>query len=384
MRSPHDFTLGFRLKYRKNRDLVNLTHRYPIAIDLSCPEEISAIQVTANGDNPRVCAMAQQLSTANDGTPSDADRVAFIRHVLSGHGFKGKSVALLPPLDSILSYPLRIELGKQETLEDGIVREASNALGFPLEEAVLDYASVLPDPRGKRNVSEVLVVAIRRADMQRYTRLIQEAGGRLEILESAATAIVRMHAAGSTLRAATDVLCNIGRQRSEIVVVNKDGIVAHRNINWGTNELRRKLVDNLDLEGTERDADFLIRKHGLGDTNTSDGHGDELQSHGGSLGSVSQLVTPQVAAFVHEVHSVAGYVRSRTASIAFEGVFLYGDGASIRGLAPYIQEELGIQTKAVDPFQVIDVSDRCASPVSTSNGSFALALGLALRRYAWL
>ena len=113
-------------------------------------------------------------------------------------------------------------------------------------------------------------------------------------------------------------------------------------------------------------------------------YGDELQSHGGAMGSVSQLVTPQVAAFVHEVHSVAGYVRSRTASIAFEGVFLYGDGASIRGLAPYIQEELGIQTKAVDPFQVIDVSNKCASPGSTSNGSFALALGLALRRHAWL
>lgn len=364
--------------------MVNLTHRYPIAIDLSCPEEISAVQIALNGGAPCVKAMTQRLSEDEAGSPSEDDRIDFIRTVLGSGGFKGKSVALLPPLDMILSYPLRVEIGKQESLEEGIVREAAGALGFPLEEAVIDYASVLPDPGGARNVNEVLMIAARSEDVNRCMQQVQKAGGSLEILESAATALVRVHTAAKALDNSLALLCNVGRQRSEMVVVSRDGMVAHRNVNWGTNILRRKLAENLELGNRERDANFLLRNHGLEDALPSTGESDPLQSGAGAFGSTAQLVSPLVDAFIHELRSVTGYVRSRAATIAFEGVFLYGDGASVRGLDGYVQEELGMQTKAMDPFKGIGVWDTCSAPDGMSRGSYALALGLALRRFQWL
>jgi type IV pilus assembly protein PilM len=365
---------------------VKLTQRYPIAIDMSCPDEMSAVQLATQGGRPRIHAMIQQAATTGSDMPTEADRMGFIQEVMHERGFKGKHVALLPPLDMLVCYPLRVELGKQETLEEGIVREATTTLGFPLEEAILDYASVLPDPGGQRNITEVLIIAARSDDVNRCTRQVQGAGGSLEILESAATALVRVHMAATAQQPqGPALLCNVGRRRSEIVVVHGNGIVAHRNVNWGTNRLRRKLVENLELAGGDRDADFLLRNHGLADTEPSSPGDAPAPSSEAPLGdSVAHLVASLVDAFVHELHSVAGYVRSRVATVTFEGVFLYGDGASVCGLDRHVEEELGIPTTSVDPFQGLGLSTTVPPPGVASNESYALALGLALRRYQWL
>ncbi len=363
---------------------MNVAPRHPVAIDLSCSQDVSALQMTSRRGVAVVSAAARNTSEAEGPALSDADRTAFVRDVLGSPMFKGRSIALLPPLETVLSYPLRVEVGRQESLEEAIVREAGAVLSFPLEEAMLDYASVQPDPAGKRNVSHVLVVATPRANVEQHAAWVHEAGGVLEVVESAATALVRAHGAVAPLGPEPVLLCHVGRERSMIVVVSREGIVAHRNAHWGTNDLRLKLTENLELGNQQRDADFLLRHDGL--SRMLSGRNDHAGPTAGGQTSVvvSQLLAPLADTFVHELHNTTGYVRSQMAEVTFGGIFLYGDGALVRGLGSYLAEGVGMTMQVVNPLDKIGLSSARAVPDPNDGARYALVLGLAMRRVRWL
>jgi type IV pilus assembly protein PilM len=303
--------------------------------------------------------------------------------VLRNRTFKGKSVALLPPLNTVLSYPLRVAVGKQETLEAAIVREAQGVLEFPLEEAIVDYASIRPDPAGEEGSHVVLLLVMRREDVERHLRLVKQAGGVLESVESVATALIRIHAVLAPLDANPVLLCSVGRTGSSVVVASREGIVAHRNLHWGTQGLAEKLVENLKLEGKQRDADFLLRKHGLLHAIPAQEGAGERESRGTS-GTVAQILAPLVDEFAHALHKITGYVRSLAANVVFGGAFLYGNGARVGGLSGYLEQELNMPVQVPDPRDKIHLDAAGAVPASTEGGDCGLAMGLAMRRVRWL
>jgi hypothetical protein len=108
--------------------------RYPIAVDLSDGACAVALQMASRSGGPHVHAMLAREGR-DAGGMSDEDRLGFLRSVLASPAFRGRSVALLPPLDLVRTYPLRVTPGKDESLEAAIVREAASALHVPVEEA---------------------------------------------------------------------------------------------------------------------------------------------------------------------------------------------------------------------------------------------------------
>jgi len=365
--------------------VLNKLHIHPVAIDLSDGLAATAVQMTSRRG---VCmvrdAVRQTLTPTDSATESDAQEIAFVREALRRPAFKGKSVALLPPLDTMLSYPLHVVPGKQETLEAAIVREAAVALDAPLDEMMIDFASVRADPSGDQGTHSVLLVAISRADVERHMRLVKQAGGVLESIDFAATALIRIHSASTRLSANPVLLCHLGSSRTVIVVADADGIVAHRNLSWGTGRLIRKLVDNIELGGRERDADFLIRKHGVREALGPDAQDARGNRDAGTAGPVAQLLVPLVDELVHELHNITAYVRSQAANVSFDGLWLYGDGACVGGLDRYVASELALETTAPDPLQAVKPPVGTGGPLPDDGAPFAMGLGLAMRKVQWL
>jgi len=362
--------------------MVKYLERYPIAIDLSDVGSVHALQLTGSGSTPVIRATARQKCDVDATMLSEEDAAAFIRDVLRSRAFSGKSVALLPRLDAVLSYPLRVAPDNGEPLEAAIVREARGVLEIPIETAMLDYASVQPDPSGQENVHQVLVVAIRKDDVNCYQRLIREAGGFLEVVESVASALTRVHNLATPLGRKPVIICNIGRLQSTIVVAHSDGISAHRNANWGTDDLRRKLVANLELGNHTQDADFLLQKHGLCHAVTPD---TAVEIPAGDIsGTVSQLLAPMIGTFIHELHNMTGYIRSQIPSISFGGIFLYGEASHVAGLDRYLGREMNMEVRTMSPVTVDGRSHGQAALKPTDGDAFSLAMGLGLRRVRWL
>ncbi len=357
----------------------NLTSRYPIAVDLSDSGVVVAVQLqSARGQATLRSAYAGQAD-ADVAEQTVNEDGQLLRDAVAHPGFKGKSVALVPPTGTVLSYPVRVTPGKNEALETAIVREARDTLDLPLEEAIIDYASVQPDPRGEKDVRLVLVMAASRQSVERYQRMVGEAGGVLEVLESPATALIRSHSAGASLGGNPVVLCNVGQRHTTTVVATTRGIIAHRDVPWGSHLLVDKLVRNLELDGQQRDAGFLLHEYGLQHAVGEESGSEQVDPEAGGE-VVSQLLTPLVDSFIHELHSITAYVRSQAAEVVFDAIYLYGEGAAIGGLDAYLGRELNTAVKVVDPLGLVGAS----GGRSDEHGRYAMALGAGLRRVRWL
>jgi Tfp pilus assembly PilM family ATPase len=355
--------------------------QYPIAVDLTDGIRATALQMMPRRGGAKTRArMARAVTEDSAPGMSDADRLTFLRDVLRHRAFQGRGVALLPPLETILCYPLRVTTGKDESLEAAIVREARDALPVPIEEAVLDYVSVLPDPAGEKRTQLVLLAAVRKADIERYIQMVRQAGGLLEAVEPAASSLLRAHAACFSLGSKPTLLCHVGNTHTVVVVATRDGIGACRSVPWGTAGLRGKLADNLDLREKRRDADYLVRKHGVRHAVASDAAGNGTDAEAQHSATVAQLLVPLVDELAHELHTVAGYVRASAPGTVLGNAFLYGEGAQVHGLDGYLARELNVDVTVAHP------GESAAKPEAEAAGgaSYALAFGLGQRKVRWL
>jgi type IV pilus assembly protein PilM len=359
--------------------------RHPIAVDLSDGACAAALQMA-----PRRGGLGVRAGLARVAAPgaaaglSDNDRLAFLREALRHPGFSGRAVAMLPPMDAVLCYPLRVTTGKDEILEAAIVREAGDVLPMPIEEAVVDYVSVMPDPSGEKRTHLVLLAAIRKADVERYGQMVHQAGGVLEAIEPVASSLLRTHGSHAALASKPAMLCHIGKARTLVAVATRDGVAACRSFAWGTDNLRAKLVGNLDLPGKQRDADHLLRKHGVRYAVLAEGDGGATDAEARHSSTVAQLLVPLVDELAHELHTVAGYVRASASGTALGDSFLYGDGTRVCGLDGYLARELNVDVTAVEPKELTSLSEVEAGAESAGGVSYALAFGLGLRRVRWL
>lgn len=360
---------------------MNLRYRYPIAIDLSDDREFVAVQLCGNSSIPVLRAALQQ----EPGTASAEENIgAFFSDVLHNSSFKGRNLAVLPSLEAVFCCPLRFTLDSNEDLESAVVREAAHVLDFPVEEAVLDYVSVSPVPGGGKGERQVLLVAMRKSDVKRYIDLAREAGGVLEIIDSAGAALLRAHLHASGEQHKTVLLCNAGRSQTSLAIVTPDSMLAQRNVKWGTDRLEQKLIENLNLGADAPEVDFLLREHGISYAVASNsGDGVETGTDGIAR-PVAQIIEPVVDQLVYELHSMVGYVRSTTPGIDLGGVHLYGRAATINGLAPYISRELGMPSQAINPLEKIGLQDSRSIAAINNGSTYAQALGLGMRRSRWL
>ena len=111
------------------------TTRYPIAFDLSDGAVMYALQLAGRGGVPFVRAAAQrELEGARPGgPPSDEEILAFVADVMRQRAFHGRAVALLTPSDVVRSYPVQVEVAKEETFETALLRHASDVMDLPAE-----------------------------------------------------------------------------------------------------------------------------------------------------------------------------------------------------------------------------------------------------------
>lgn len=351
--------------------------RHPIVLDLS--DGASALQLTSRHEDLSVAASAHSNGGAPGTPPGDAEIVAFLAGTLRNPSFSGRLVALIPPLDAVSSCPLRVVPRKNESLEAAILRQAQEALAYPIEEAILDYASIHAETDGERGAQDVLLVSMRKSEMERYVGLARRAGGSLELIEPAATALVRAHSLRRPLGARALLLCHVGRSNTVIAVASAEGLAAFRAVPWGINLLAARLTANLSLAGGTRDADYLLRSHGFAETVEAKPTGVPTG------GAVAQILTPLVSRFAHELHAVMGYVRSRAAKTAFSGICLYGPGARVKALDHALSREMNMAAEAVvDPLAQPSAAAPGTPGQPPDSADMALAIGVGIRRLRWL
>jgi type IV pilus assembly protein PilM len=359
--------------------------RYPIAIDVG-EDSVRAVQIRRADSTLRVNALARVDFEASDEEDACDQRASALEQVCRTPGLNGKAICLHLPPESVFSFPVTFEAQPSETIEAALLREAQHSFPHPLEELVIDYAS-LDAVSGASDEGQfrATVIGVHRPVLETWLAAARTAGLCVEAVDYSVSSLRRLHTHYHPSPSNPAVLCHIGRRHSLICVVTADSILAHRNVRWGIDDIGDRLRQNLELPAERRHADFLLREHGLSYTPEEAGpdRGDEDPERAVRR-AVYQLASPIVDGWTSDFHTLTGYVMSEVQRVEFSGLYLYGNAALVQDLAPYMQARTKIPTQTVSPMVRFRDVPPSAGPSPADLSTYSLALGLAMRRVSWL
>lgn len=365
---------------------MNSKYRYPIAIDFT-GKSLCAVQFKEMHRHLAIRGLHHhQLETSAE-TPEEIpeDLVSALRTIAKNKDFKGKQVAAHLPPQKVLSFPLRLQVGRDETLEGAIIREIREYLPFPLEEAVIDYPSILrtsPEPAKEYRAT---VIAARMSDIQYYMEILKKAGLSLEMVDFPVSSLYRLHNYLFENPEKPVILCHIGRDLTLAAAIQKDGFLGERIIPWGISGLVTKIQSQMELKNDRYKARLLLKNYGLSNTRGPESaHGSEPTSDDAICQILSQIISPYVETLADELHRLIAYIRSEEINTHFEGLYLYGQGTLIQGLDAYIEKRLNLPTRSIDPTESLPTTNGALLTDSMDKEKFSLSLGLGMRKIKWL
>ncbi len=365
--------------------MLNIKTRYPIGIDIN-GDDLYATQLRHSRLGPVVKGVLHREigGQSDDESDSDNEILPLLKELAGDGTFRGRRVVIRLPPRHLYSFPIRFQLKKNESLEGAIVRETREYLPFPVEEAVLDYPSIMATLSEGEERYRVNVVALRRGLVERYLSLLKRAGFTVEAIENGISALIRLH---NYLRSAPNdptILCHIDRNRTTLSALTKQGIVAELNAQWGIQRALRRLQANLELGNDHRKAGFLLRTFGLTyedrktEVDFSDAKDDRMQR------AVYQIIVPSIEELVNELHKTISYLRSEASDASFQEIHIYGQSGMIRDLDRFVARRLNIKTRIMNPLAEFPLATKELFPDDSNGSPFACALGLSLRRLPWL
>lgn len=360
---------------------------YPIGIDLNdgC---LTAAQFRKGRHGPRMRGLLCRPLAAALGAEAGEDEalVDALKTVRSCGLFAGRRVAFNLPLPDLSFFPVHFPVNPQEDPEEGILREASKLLSYPLDEAMIDYPSLFQI----QETCHATVVAARRQVVDRWLVILRRAGFTAEIMDFTMASLIRLHQRLFAPTDRADILCHLGRTCIMLAVLTGEGILSIAEIFWGVQLLRDKIETNLALPAGGPEAIKLLSAYGLGymergnipeDVTAGRGLDDEARN---IYRAIFQIISPTVNELANECHNTMGYVRSIHGNVAFGTVYLYGLAGLISHLDRYLEEQLEIPVQLVDLKAHLDVAGSKRPILLSGEISPAPVLGLAMRDLPWL
>lgn len=364
--------------------------RYPIGIDIQ-ERQIFAAQLRsyrrgmavkglAHAEIGEKCRVDEPIESLDALQPS-------LKKMAKNKSFGGKRAVLHVPPQHIISFPIRFKPAKAESLEQAIVRESAAYLPFPIEEAIIDYPSLESVSSGDPREYKAVMIAVHRDLIAKYVGLLKQVGLGVEAVDFQVSSLIRLHRHLRNGVSGPTILCHLGLTQTLLVIVSNDSILAQRYVPMGLQILLGKITDNLALSHGKNNAKSMLQKYGLA-------YQDQQSTNKGSIVQkgetnrlqrvIYQILSPQIEELLHELHKMIGYVRSEAPHTVFENIFVYGPGILIHKLDDYLAKRLGIPTQLLNPLHTMELSHDGIRVDPSEGGPFALAVGLAMRKVAWL
>lgn len=370
-----------------------ISGKYPIAIDID-DGNIYALQLKKTRKGFIIRGYwHREMEAEVDGHPEKVQSLlTSLKEMTRSGQFSGKKAILHLPTQSLTVFPVRFQVGRTDSLEGAMLRESAKHLSFPIEEAIIDYLSIIQEPAAVGNAYKATIIAVRRDHLQRYLSVTKQAGLKVEVFDSTVSSMLRLHRRLYGIPDNPVILCNLGSTKSVLVIVNRDSILSQRDISWGVNVIYEGILANFELSNDRDQAIIMLKRYGL----AYEDRGNPAEC-GGPAGdamddqalvnisrSIFQIITPYLEELVYEFHKMIGYVRSEERNPAFEGIYMYGQAVLIHCLDRYLGRRLNIPTKLINPLNEYSLSSKITLPEASEGAPLALTLGLAMRRVPWL
>ena len=293
--------------------------------------------------------------------PLDQEAVAeAVKKLLAQAKITSKKVNSALPDAQVFSRVIELPLLSEKELESALKWEAEQYIPFPMEEVNLDF--VILEKNEKTKKMEVLIVAAPIRLIEKYTKILKLAGLTPISLETEIIAVSRA-VSHQTSPEETVMVVNLGGSTSNFSIIKKGVFSFAGSIASGGEALTRAIGQELgvDLEQAEE----YKKTYGL--------ETERLE------GKVLTAIEPVMNKVVEEIRKALSFYQEKNPSDKVNSLVITGGTARLPGLAPYLTQNLGMETQIGRIQSKIQIDPQKFTAFINNSVVYMTATGLALR-----
>ena len=295
-----------------------------------------------------------------------------IREIVEESRVESRRVVTAFPESLVFTRVIEVPAVSEEELAHAIEWQAEQYIPMPLSEIRLSWMVLdqelldqsLKSKDTKKPKIKVLLVAAPNALIERYLRIMKEAGLNPIAFETEIVAITRSLTSGQDV-APTTLLMSIGASTTDLAVVNQGVIQFTRSIGTGGTALARAISQELGFDMNQ--AEEYKKAYGLLE--------DQLE------GKIMQVIRPVFDVIISEVERAIMYFQSHNPNTTVKRVVLTGGTSQLPGLVVFLATTLGLEVQIGNPWESVMIPDQYKTKTSQMENqvAFAVAAGLGMR-----
>lgn len=253
----------------------------------------------------------------------------------------------------------------ESDIESQVQVEANQYVPYPLDEVSLDFEVLGPSPRNA-DLMDILLAASKSENVESRQDAIDAAGLKAKVVDVEAFAIANafelIRKRDGVNRSDAVGFFDIGYDTTTLLVIKSGRVIYTRDHPFGGHQL---------LEETMRRYDMTVEQAGFFERNED--APDDFEE---------EVLEPFQLNIVHQISRALQFFASSNEYSNISTIYLSGGVAALKGLAPMVQDELGMTTRVADPITGMDVASNVAvSALKRNSTNLMIATGLALRGF---
>ena len=272
-----------------------------------------------------------------------------------------KDVAVALPETQAYTRTIKFPLLSDAEIASAVRWEAEQYIPISLSEAIVQHQIIEKREDVNPPMVLVLLVAAPKTLVNKYARLVENAGLNLVVLETELMSLVRSLAPEDQ----SVLVVDFGAKSTDIAVSRKGVLTFSRSIPTAGEALTRAVARGLGVE--ENMAEEYKKTYGL------------LQKQ--LEGKVRMVLEPVFRIVADEMKKVISYYQSEEKGDAPKSVILSGGSAGMPELASVLANLLGMEVVVGNPFAKIEVDPEAVKSLAGYAQLYSVAAGLALRNF---
>ncbi len=289
-----------------------------------------------------------------------------ISRAVKASGTRAKFCAIAVSGSAVFTKTISLPADLAEAdIESHVQLEANQYVPYPLDEVSLDFEILGPSLRNA-DLMDILLAASKSENVESRQDAIDSAGLKAKVVDVEAFAIANafelIRKRDGVNRSEAVSFFDIGYVTTTLLVIKAGRVIYTRDHPFGGHQLLEETMRRYDM--TNEQASFFERNEEAP---------EDFEE---------EVLEPFQLNIVHQISRALQFFASSNEYSNIGTIYLSGGVASLKGLAPMVQQELGMTTRVADPVTGMDVAHNVAITALKRNATnLMIATGLALRGF---
>jgi type IV pilus assembly protein PilM len=298
-------------------------------------------------------------------SPLDEEEMAqTIAKTIKDAGVEVKFVNVALPENQVYTKVLEMPSLSDRELASAIYWEAEQYIPVPLSNITLVW-NVLKRPTNNTSGEKMQVLMVGAPTMlvNKYQKIIQMAGYRINSMETEIIAAIRPIVLDQTFP--TSLIVNIGAISTSFAIVKNGVMVFTYSMSIGGAAINRAIATDFGL--TPQQAEEYKRVYGISG-----------KSLGGKIGQATEPILNSILSEIKK--SIAFYTQKYKDEFPIRQIILSGGTAKLPGIELFFVNNSGIETAIANPWKIL-ASQKIPKAVLDNGSDYTIAVGLAMKDY---